>query len=397
MDLRLPQDLSLTEQRVFLRCDLNVPLKDGGIQDASRIQAALPTIDYLIEHGCSIVLASHLGRPKSGFESLFSLTPIVHYLQGRGYDVHPDPFSPWEETRQRAERLKPGQILLLENLRFYPGETKNDPTLGQFYASLAPFYINDAFGAVHRAHASVVSALSYFKPDNIAAGFLIEKEIQGLNQILNPKKPLVCIFGGSKIGDKISLIQQFINRAEHILIGGAMAYAFLKAQGISTGDSLIHEGSVEQAEEILKLLTSSSTQLHLPMDHLVSPPRGSQVLASITDGSEIPEGRKALDIGPETIASYSEIISQASTILWNGPMGWFEEAAYATGTLSMAEQIALRCTNGAYAAVGGGDSLAAVNLAGVANQISHMSTGGGASLEYLSGIQLPGLTNLIKH
>ena len=396
MDLRLPQDLPLAHQRVFLRCDFNVPLKNGVIQDFSRIQAALPTIDFLLKQECSIVLASHLGRPKSGFESSLSLEPIGSDLRSRGYNVQLDDFQDQEATRVRSEQLNQGQILLLENVRFYSGETKNDESLGQFYGSLAPFYINDAFGAAHRAHASVVSALQYFKPGHIAAGFLMEKEIKGLNHILHPQKPLVCIFGGSKIGDKISLIKHFINRADHILIGGAMAYAFLKAQGVPIGSSLIHEGSMEQAEEILSLLKSSSTQLHLPIDHITSPPEGSEVLASITEDVEVPGNQKALYIGPETIASYNEEIRKAATILWNGPMGWFEEPAYSTGTLAIAEQIALQCQNGAYAAVGGGDSLAAVNLAGVTKKISHMSTGGGASLEYLSGAELPGLANLIK-
>lgn len=396
MDLRLPQDLALGHQRIFLRCDFNVPLKDGVIQDFSRIDAAIPTIDFLLHQGCSIVLASHLGRPKSGFESPFSLDPIEKDLKKRGYDVQLDTFHDRDATHARSQKLNPGQILLLENVRFYPGETKNDESLGQFYASLAPFYINDAFGAVHRAHASVVSALRYFKSDHTAAGFLIEKEIKGLNRILHPRKPLICIFGGSKIGDKISLIKHFINQADHILIGGAMAYAFLKAKGVSIGSSLIHEDSMEQAEEILGLLESSSTHLHLPIDHITSPPKGSEVLASITEDVEVPADSKALDIGPETIASYSEEIQKAATILWNGPMGWFEEPTYSTGTLAIAEQIALQCESGAYAAVGGGDSLAAINLAGVAHQISHMSTGGGASLEYLSGMKLPGLVNLIK-
>ncbi len=396
MDLRLPQDLPLRNQKVFLRCDFNVPLKDGCIQDPSRIHAVLPTIDYLIQHECSIILASHLGRPKSKFDSELSLKPIEIYLKSKGYDVQLDDFHDRNATRIKSQKLLKGQILLLENVRFYEGETKNDQFLGQFYASMAPFFINDAFGAAHRAHASVVSTLKYYEPNNIAAGFLMDKEIKGLNQILQPKKPLICIFGGSKIADKISLIKHFINRADHILIGGAMAYAFLKAQNISIGLSLIHEGSMEQAQEIINLIKSSSTQLHLPIDHIISPPEGSEVLASITDDVQIPTNQKALDIGPETIASYSEEIQKASTILWNGPMGWFEEPTYATGTLAIAEQIAERCQAGAYAVVGGGDSLAAINLAGVAGNISHMSTGGGASLEFLSGVKLPGLVNLIK-
>lgn len=392
------RDLKVKGLRVFLRADLNVPLKEGKVSDPTRVRETLPTLKQLLEGGASVVLASHLGRPKGeGFEEAFSLKPVAAWLREQGLDVTLAKGVIGAEVEAQAASLKPGQILLLENLRFDKGETKNKPEFAEGLAKLAEAYVNDAFGAAHRAHASVSGMVSFFPKDKVAAGFLMEKELHALGRIMNqPEQPLVVIFGGAKVSDKIDLIKNFLGKASAILIGGGMSFTFLKAQGIEIGKSLCEEDKLELAKELLKEAETKGTQLLLPVDHVVAKEFKADAEASITEGVAVPAQHMGLDIGPESIALYAETIRSAKTLLWNGPMGVFEMAAFASGTLTMAEELAEAVKKGAYVLVGGGDSVAAVNQAGVASQMSHVSTGGGASLEFLSGIALPGVTALAQ-
>ncbi|HEU4950713.1 MAG TPA: phosphoglycerate kinase [Holophagaceae bacterium] len=390
------RDLSVAGQRVFLRADLNVPLKDGVITDATRIEATLPTLDLLLKAGAAVVLASHLGRPKGeGFEAAFSLAPVAAWLKARGYDATLAPGVTGEAVEAAARALKPGQVLLLENLRFDKGETKNKPEFAEALARLAQVYVDDAFGAAHRAHASVAGMVAHFPKGAVAAGLLMEKELQALGKVVHaPEQPLVVIFGGAKVSDKIELIQNFLGKARAILIGGAMSYTFLKAQGHPIGTSLCEEDKLDLALTLLKEAEAKGTRLLLPVDHVAAPEFSADAACVVTDGIAIPEGQMGLDIGPETVALYADEIRAAKTLLWNGPMGVFEMAPFASGTLSVADELAKAADAGAFVLVGGGDSVAAVNQAGVADRMSHVSTGGGASLEFLSGLTLPGVAAL---
>jgi phosphoglycerate kinase len=390
------RDLNVKGLRVFLRADLNVPLKDGKVSDPTRVRETLPTLKHLLDGGASVVLASHLGRPKGeGFEEAFSLKPVAVWLKEQGLDVTLAKGVIGAEVEAQASALKPGQILLLENLRFDKGETKNKPEFAEGLAKLAQAYVNDAFGAAHRAHASVSGMVAFFPKDKVAAGFLMEKELKALGRVMNhPEQPLVVIFGGAKVSDKIDLINNFLGKAQAILIGGGMSFTFLKAQGIEIGKSLCEEDRLDLAKQLLKEAEVKGTKLLLPVDHLVAAEFKSDAEASITEGVAVPADKMGLDIGPESVALYAETIRSAKTLLWNGPMGVFEMAAFASGTLTVAEELASAVKKGAYVLVGGGDSVAAVNQAGVADQMSHVSTGGGASLEFLSGIELPGVAAL---
>ncbi len=390
------RDLNVKGLRVFLRADLNVPLKDGKVSDPTRIRETLPTLKHLLDGGASVVLASHLGRPKGeGFEEAFSLKHVAAWLKEQGLDVTLAKGVIGAEVEAQAAALKPGQVLLLENLRFDKGETKNKPEFAEGLAKLAQAYVNDAFGAAHRAHASVSGMVASFPKDKVAAGFLMEKELKALGRVMNqPEQPLVVIFGGAKVSDKIDLINNFLGKAQAILIGGGMSFTFLKAQGIEIGKSLCEEDKLDLAKQLLKEAEAKGTKLLLPVDHLVASEFKSDAEASITDGVAVPSDKMGLDIGPESVALYAETIRSAKTLLWNGPMGVFEMAAFASGTLTVAEELAGAVKKGAYVLVGGGDSVAAVNQAGVADQMSHVSTGGGASLEFLSGIELPGVAAL---
>lgn len=382
--------------RVFLRADLNVPLKEGKVADPTRIRETLPTLRHLLDQGASVVLASHLGRPKGeGFEAIFSLGPVAQWLKEQGLDVTLAVGVTGPEVEAQAQALKPGQVLLLENLRFDKGETKNKPEFAEALARLAQAYVNDAFGAAHRAHASVSGMVAHFPKDKVAPGFLMEKELTALGRVMNaPEPPLVVIFGGAKVSDKIDLIRNFLGKAQAILIGGGMSFTFLKAQGIEIGRSLCEEDKVGLATELLKEAEAKGTRLLLPVDHVVAAEFKADAEASITEGVAIPEGSMGLDIGPESVALYAEAIRGAKTLLWNGPMGVFEMPAFASGTLTIADELAEAVDRGAYVLVGGGDSVAAVNQAGTASRMSHVSTGGGASLEFLSGLELPGVAAL---
>lgn len=393
---RTLDQLNVQGLRVFLRADLNVPLKNGVIQDATRIQETLPTLKHLLEKGASVVMGSHLGRPEgTGFEAAFSLAPVAAWLKEHGIDARLASGVIGEAVENESRQLKAGQVLLLENLRFDKGETKNKEEFCQGLRKLADAYVNDAFGSAHRAHASVSGVVPLFPAEKTAAGFLMAKELKALGRILhNPEKPLVAVMGGAKVSDKIDLIKRFIGMADAILIGGAMSYTLLKAQGFAIGKSLCEMDKLDLAKELLSEAKAKGTQLMLPLDHVVAQELKPDADCSITQDIQIPEGHMGLDIGPETVASYAEVLRNAKTILWNGPMGVFEMDCFASGTLSIAEEMASASDRGAFVVVGGGDSVSAAHKAKVAERMSHISTGGGASLEFLSGLELPGVKAL---
>jgi phosphoglycerate kinase len=379
------RDLDLRGKRVFMRVDFNVPLAPGGqeITSDKRIRASLPSIQYALEQGAQLVLASHLGRPKGKPNPEMSLRPVAARLQellGQPVVMTPDCIG------VEANRIKSGSdpVVLLENLRFHPQEEKNDPDFARDLAAGCDYYVNDAFGTAHRAHASTVG-ITAFLPQS-AAGLLMEKELEYLGRVTsNPPRPCIGILGGAKVSDKIEVIANLLKFVDSLLIGGAMAYTFLRAQGKPTGKSLVEEDKVDLAKELL----AQAAQLTLPVDHVVA--------AELKEGASfevvetIPDNMIGLDIGPKTVALYEEAISKAKSIIWNGPMGVFEKPPFDAGTVAVAKAVA---ASGALSVVGGGDSEKAVKAAGVAGKISHISTGGGASLEYLSGIELPGVAAL---
>lgn len=396
MTFRTLKDLSIRGQRVLLRADLNVPTKEGRIKDATRIQETLPTLRYLLEGGASVVLCSHLGRPEgTGFQPEFSLSPVAAWLRDRGFDVTLAPGVTGDAVLAMAQGLKPGQVLLLENLRFDKGETKNKPEFCEALARLADTYVNDAFGAAHRAHASVAGVVPLFPKERTAAGFLMEKELKALGKVLHdPAQPMVAVLGGAKVSDKIDLIKHFLGKAEAILIGGAMSYTLLKAQGVAIGRSLCEEDKVEHAAALLEEAQAKGTRILLPLDHVVAAEIKPDAECTITLDRDIPADRMGLDIGPETVAVFAEALRAARTVVWNGPMGVFEVDCFAAGTLALADELADAADKGCFVLVGGGDSVSAANKAGVAARMSHISTGGGASLEFLSGLELPGVAAL---
>jgi phosphoglycerate kinase len=380
------RDLDLKNKRVFIRVDFNVPLAPGGqeITSDKRIKASLPTIQYALDHGAGLILASHLGRPKGKPNPEMSLKPVADRLVkllGRPVKMAPDCIGPEVEAMKPA----PGEVLLLENLRFHPEEEKNDPGFSRKLAALCDLYVNDAFGSAHRAHASTVGMIAFVP--KAAAGLLMEKELQYLTMATtNPARPSIAILGGAKVSDKIEVISNLAKIVDRLLIGGAMAYTFLKAQGQPTGKSLVEDDKLDLARDLLK---SVGSKMMLPVDHVV--------VAELKEGAPnevvetVPADKMGVDIGPRTVDAFSKVIAAAKTIIWNGPMGVFEKPPFDKGTVAVAKAVA---QSGATSIVGGGDSEKAVKSAGVADKISHVSTGGGASLEFLAGIKLPGVEAL---
>lgn len=381
-------DVDVRGKRVLVRVDYNVPLKEGKVSDDTRIRAAMPTLHYLLDHGAAVILCSHLGRPKGGPDPKYSLRPVADHLSGLlGAPVAfaEDCIGPAAEAAAAA--LQPGQVLLLENTRFHPEEEKNDLEMAKKMAALADLYVNDAFGSAHRAHAST-EGVARFLP--AVAGFLMEKEIRYLGQaIADPKKPFVAILGGAKISDKIGVIKNLLTKADQVLIGGGMANTFFKAQGYPVGDSLVEDEALETARA---LLADGGPRLRLPVDVVIGDRFDAGAERRVMDMGPIPEGWRILDIGPQTVATYAKTIAGAATVVWNGPMGVFEFPPFAEGTFGVARAVA---ESGAVSIIGGGESVAAIQQSGLADRITHISTGGGASLEMLEGLVLPGLAALL--
>ncbi len=381
-------DIDVKGKKVLVRVDFNVPIKEGKIKDDTRMTAALPTINYLLEHGAAVILFSHLGRPKDEPDPQYSLEPVAKHLAS----LIPNPVKfandcIGEVAESAAANLKPGEVLVLENTRFYKAESKNDLEMAKKFAKLADIYVNDAFGSAHRAHAST-EGVAQFLP--AVAGFLMEKEIKYLGQaIANPARPFVAILGGAKISDKIGVIDNLLQKADAVLIGGGMANTFLKAKGFEMADSLVEDEALETAKE---LLAKGKDKLHLPVDLVLANAFDNEAEQTTTKLQDVPAGWRVLDVGPATVDEFAKIITGAGTIVWNGPMGVFEMPNFAKGTFGVAQAIA---SSKAVSIIGGGDSVSAINQSGLADKVTHISTGGGASLEMLEGKILPGLAALL--
>ena len=392
MNKKTVKDIDLKDKKVLVRCDFNVPMDENkSITDNRRIVAALPTIKYLLEQNCKVVLCSHLGRPKGEFKPEYSLKPVAKELSkllGQEVIMAEDVIG--EDAKNKAENLKNGEVLLLENVRFHREETDNDPEFAKELASFGEVFVNDAFGTAHRAHASTEGVTKYLPA---VSGFLIEKELKFLGEALeNPERPFVAILGGSKVSDKIGVIENLLEKVDTLIIGGGMAYTFFKAQGYSVGDSLCEEDKCDLASEIMQKAKEKGVKFLLPIDNKVGKEFKPDTESKTVKSTEIPDGWEGLDIGEETIKLYKEELQNAKTIVWNGPLGVFEFDQFAVGTNEIAKALG---DIDAIKIIGGGDSAAAVEKAGLADRMTHISTGGGASLEFLEGKKLPGIEALM--
>ena len=386
------EDIDVKGKRVLARCDFNVPLKDGEITNDKRIVAALPTIKYLMEHGAKVILCSHLGRPKGEYKPEFSLAPVAKKLSeylGVEVKLAEDPEVVGENAKKLAAELKDGEVMLLENVRFRAEETKNEENFSKELASLADIFVNDAFGTAHRAHCSTTGVAAYLPA---VCGFLIQKEIKFMGGALaNPKRPLVAILGGAKVSDKIGVISNLIDKCDTIIIGGGMAYTFMKYLGHSIGTSLLEADWIEKAGEMMADAKAKGVNFLIPVDNKVGKEYDENTESKIVNSVEIPDGWMGLDIGPKSMELFCDAIKGAGTVIWNGPMGVSEWDNFAAGTIAVANAVA---ESGAVSIIGGGDSVAAVTKLGFADKMSHISTGGGASLEFLEGKELPGIAAL---
>jgi len=388
-------EIEIRGKRLFIRVDFNVPLGDDGeVKDDTRIAAALPTIRYAVEKGAKVVLASHLGRPKGKVVPEMSLAPVARHLSTlleREVIMAPDCVG--EEVESLIAKMKEGEVILLENLRFHPQETENDPEFARQLARLADIYVNDAFGTAHRAHASTEGIVHHV--EMAVCGFLMKKEIEYLVQALaSPQRPYIAILGGAKVSDKIGVIKNLIDKVDALLIGGGMAYTFLRSKGYEVGRSLVEEDKILLARELLKEARDRNLDLHLPLDHVVAKEFSPDVEHKVVTSKEIPSGWVAMDIGPQTVEAFSDVIKGSKTILWNGPMGVFEMKPFSKGTEGVAKAVV---ASGALSIVGGGDSVAALRGLGLADKVTHISTGGGATLELLEGKTLPGVAVLDRY
>lgn len=393
MNKKTIRDIDLKNKKVLVRCDFNVPFdEEGKISDNRRIVAALPTIKYLLENNCKIILCSHLGRPKGEFKKEFSLKPVADELSRLlNVEVKLAEDVVGESSRALTNNMKEGEIVLLENVRFEAGEEKNDEELSRKLASLAEVYVNDAFGTAHRAHSSTTGVASFLPA---VSGFLIEKELEFLgNALENPQRPFVAILGGKKVSDKIGVIDSLLEKVDTLIIGGGMAYTFFKSMGYNVGKSICEEDKLELAQSLIKKAEEKHVKLLLPIDNVVADEFSPEANTRIVSSNEIPEGWEGLDIGPKTVELFEEELKNAKTIIWNGPLGLFEYEKFANGTNEIAKCLAN--LNETITIIGGGDSAAAVEKIGLADKMTHISTGGGASLEFLEGKKLPGIEALL--
>ena len=386
------RDIDLQNKTVFCRVDFNVPLQDGTITDDTRIRAAVPTIQYMLDKGAKVILASHLGRPKGEVKEELRLNPVAKRLsEYLNIPVTKTDSVIGPEVDEAVLALHPGDVLLIENVRFHPGEEKNDPELSKAFAALADVYVNDAFGAAHRAHASTEGIARYLKP--AVAGLLMEKELRILGEALeNPKRPFTAIIGGAKVKDKIGVIENLLNKVDHLIVGGGLAYTFVKAKGYEIGKSLLDEERIDLARSFMKQAEEKGVKFHMPVDVVVADDFSEDANKKVVPIDQIPSDWEALDIGPKTAENYANVIKESKLVVWNGPMGVFELDAFAKGTKAVAE--ALAGAKDTVSIIGGGDSAAAVEKFHLADQMSHISTGGGASLELMEGKTLPGVAIL---
>ena len=398
------KNFNFNNTKALVRVDFNVPMKNGVISDDSRIKAALPTIKKILDDGGAVILMSHWGRPLKDIEKKpnltladFSLAPVAQYLSSllaQEVQFICDCLS--SEAQEQTANLKMGQVILLENVRYYKEEEKGDVNFAKQLASYGDVYVNDAFGTAHRAHASTAIIAQFFDKTKKTFGFLMEQEVQAANQVMhNAEAPFTAIIGGAKVSDKILIIENLLDRAQHIIIGGGMAYTFFKAQGGQIGNSLCEDDRLDMALALLTTAKSKGVQIHLPIDSIIADKFAADAATKVADNTSIESGWMGLDIGPNAIASFSEIVAKSKTILWNGPMGVFEMEAFQQGTKAIAEAVAQATAQGAFSLVGGGDSVAAVNKFHLSDKVSYVSTGGGAMLEYFEGKELPGIASIL--